>query len=55
MAVTGPFSISSMPKGAVVRILVGFVTFSFLFIPLTRFEVEPSLLKILASIYPPGT
>jgi hypothetical protein len=54
-AVTGPFNINSMPKGAVVGILAGFVMFSLLFIPLTRFEVEPSLLKILASIYPPGT
>ncbi len=54
-AVTGPFSINSIPKGAIVGILAGFVTFSLLFIPLTRFEVEPSLLKILASIYPPGT
>lgn len=54
-AVTGPFNITSIAKGAGVGVLAGFVTFSFLFIPLTRFELEPSLLRILASIYPPGT
>lgn len=54
-AVTGPFNITSMTRGAMVGVLAGFITFSLLFIPLTRFEVEPALLGILASIYPPGT
>jgi cytochrome bd-type quinol oxidase subunit 2 len=54
-AVAGPFNITSTARGALVGVLAGFVTFSLLFIPLTRFEVEPSLLGSLASIYPPGT
>jgi hypothetical protein len=51
----GPFNITGTAKGALVGALAGFITFSLLFIPLTRFEVEPSLLGILASIYPAGT
>ncbi|MGI0048092.1 MAG: hypothetical protein ACREAW_00995, partial [Nitrososphaera sp.] len=54
-AVAGPFNITSTGKGMMVGVLAGFVTFSLLFIPLTRFEVEPSLLGIIANIYPPGT
>jgi hypothetical protein len=54
-AVAGPFNITSIARGMMVGVLAGFVTFSLLFIPLTRFEVEPSLLGILESIYPPGT
>lgn len=53
--VVEPFNISGVVKGASTGVLAGFVTFSLLFIPLTRFEVEPSLVKILAGIYPPGT
>jgi hypothetical protein len=53
--VVGPFNITSMAKGTGVGIMAGFIAFSVLFVPLTRFEVEPSLVKILASIYPPGT
>ncbi|AIF83118.1 hypothetical protein NTE_01045 [Candidatus Nitrososphaera evergladensis SR1] len=53
--VVGPFNITSMAKGTGVGILAGFIAFSVLFVPLTRFEVEPSLVKVLASIYPPGT
>lgn len=53
--VVEPFNISGVAKGAGTGVLAGFLTFSLLFIPLTRFEVEPSLVKILASIYPPGT
>jgi hypothetical protein len=54
-AVAGPFNITSIARGIMVGVLAGFVTFSLLFIPLTRFEVEPSLLGILATISPPGT
>lgn len=54
-AVAGPFNITSTARGVIVGVLAGFITFSLLFIPLTRFEVEPSLVGILASIYPPGT
>lgn len=54
-AVAGPFNITSTARGVIVGVLAGFVTFSLLFIPLTRFEVEPSLFGILASIHPPGT
>ncbi|MEO9363689.1 MAG: hypothetical protein ABI348_07295 [Nitrososphaera sp.] len=53
--VVGPFNITGMAKGTGVGVLAGFIAFSVLFVPLTRFEVEPSLVKILASIYPPGT
>lgn len=53
--VVEPFNISGVAKGAGTGVLAGFVTFSLLFIPLTRFEVEPSLVRILASIYPAGT
>lgn len=54
-AVVGPFNITGMAKGTGVGILAGFIAFSVLFVPLTRFEVEPSLVRILAGIYPPGT
>lgn len=54
-AVVGPFNITSTARGTLVGVLAGFIAFSLLFIPLTRFEVEPSLMGILASIYPPGT
>jgi ABC-type multidrug transport system fused ATPase/permease subunit len=49
-AAIGPFNITSLPRGVVVGILVGFISFSLLFIPITRFEVEPALMGILADI-----
>jgi hypothetical protein len=49
-AAIGPFNITSLPKGVGVGILVGFISFSLLFIPITRFEVEPALMGILADI-----
>lgn len=54
-SVTGPFNITGIAKGAGVGVLAGFITFSLLFIPLTRFGVEPSLLRILSGIYPADT
>jgi ABC-type multidrug transport system fused ATPase/permease subunit len=49
-AAIGPFNITSLPRGVGVGILVGFISFSLLFIPITRFEVEPALMDILADI-----
>ena len=49
-AAIGPFNIRSLPRGVGVGILVGFISFSLLFIPITRFEVEPALMGILADI-----
>ena len=49
-AAIGPFNITSLPRGVGVGILVGFISFSLLFIPITRFEVEPALMGILADI-----
>lgn len=46
-AVIGPFSITSLTKDAGVGVLAGFISFSLLFIPITRFEVEPGLTGIL--------
>jgi ABC-type multidrug transport system fused ATPase/permease subunit len=49
-AAIGPFNITSLPRGVGVGILVGFISFSLLFIPITRFEVEPVLMGIVADI-----
>ncbi len=49
-AAIGPFNITSLPRGVGVGILVGFISFSLLFIPITRFEVEPALMGIVADI-----
>lgn len=46
-AAIGPFNITSLTKGAGVGVLAGFISFSLLFIPITRFEVEPALTGIL--------
>lgn len=46
-AAIGPFNITSAAKGTGVGILAGFISFSLLFIPITRFEVEPVLTGIL--------
>jgi cytochrome bd-type quinol oxidase subunit 2 len=54
-AIVGAFNITSLGKGTVVGILAGFISFSLLFIPITRFQVEQSLIGFLASIHPPGT
>jgi hypothetical protein len=52
-AVFEPFNIPNLRRGAGVGVLAGFLTFSALFIPITRFEIEPSLLGTLSRIYPP--
>jgi ABC-type multidrug transport system fused ATPase/permease subunit len=49
-AAIGPFNIMSLPRGVGVGILVGFISFSLLFIPITRFEVEHALMGIVADI-----
>jgi hypothetical protein len=54
-AVFEPFNIPNLRRGAGVGVLAGFLTFSALFIPITRFEIEPSLLGTLSRIYPPNT
>jgi cytochrome bd-type quinol oxidase subunit 2 len=54
-AIVGAFNITSLGKGTLVGILAGFISFSLLFIPITRFQVEQSLIRFLASIHPPGT
>ena len=54
-AVFEPFNIPNLRRGAGVGVLAGFLTFSALFIPITRFEIEPSLLGTLSRIYPPDT
>ncbi len=54
-AIVGAFNITSLGKGTLVGILAGFISFSLLFIPITRFQVEQSLIGFLASIHPPGT
>jgi hypothetical protein len=46
-AVIGPFNITSASKGTGVGVLAGFISFSLLFIPITRFEVQPALMGIL--------
>jgi cytochrome bd-type quinol oxidase subunit 2 len=53
-AIVGAFNITSLGKGTLVGILAGFISFSLLFIPITRFQVEQSLIGFLASIHPPG-
>ncbi len=54
-AIFEPFNIPNLRRGAGVGVLAGFLTFSVLFIPITRFEIEPSLLGALSRIYPPDT
>jgi cytochrome bd-type quinol oxidase subunit 2 len=54
-AIVGAFNITSLGKGTLIGILAGFISFSLLFIPITRFQVEQSLIRFLASIHPPGT
>jgi cytochrome bd-type quinol oxidase subunit 2 len=54
-AIVGAFNITSLGKGTLIGILAGFISFSLLFIPITRFQVEQSLIGFLASIHPPGT
>ena len=54
-AIFEPFNIPNLRRGAGVGVLAGFLTFSVLFIPITRFEIEPSLLGTLSRIYPPDT
>lgn len=54
-AVFEPFNIPNLRRGAGVGVLAGFLTFSALFIPITRFEIEPALLGTLSRIYPPNT
>jgi hypothetical protein len=54
-AVFEPFNIPNLRRGIGVGVLAGFLTFSALFIPITRFEIEPSLLGTLSRIYPPNT
>lgn len=54
-AIVGAFNITSLGKGTLIGILAGFISFSLLFIPITRFQVEQSLIRFLASISPPGT
>ena len=46
-AAIGPFNITDVKKGSVVGIMAGFISFSLLFIPITRFQVEPALTGIL--------
>ena len=46
-AAIGPFNITDVKKGSIVGILAGFISFSLLFIPITRFQVEPALAGIL--------
>ena len=52
-----PFNIDSIRKGIGVGVLAGFVSFSLLFIPITRFQVEPALTGILlnSGIIPSST
>jgi hypothetical protein len=54
-AIFEPFNLPNLRRGAGVGVLAGFLTFSVLFIPITRFEIEPSLLGTLSRIYPPDT
>ena len=54
-AIVGAFNITSLGKGTLIGILAGFISFSLLFIPITRFQVEQSLIRFLASIHPPET
>lgn len=54
-ALGGAFDITSLSKGTVLGILAGFASFSLLFIPITRFGVQDSLMGFLSTIYPPGT
>jgi hypothetical protein len=55
-AVVGVFDITSVRKGTVMGLLAGFASFSVLFIPITRFGVEASIVGFLGTnIYPPGT
>jgi hypothetical protein len=54
-AIFEPFNIPNLRRGAGVGVLAGFLTFSVLFIPITRFEIEPSLLGALSRIYPANT
>jgi hypothetical protein len=42
-AAIGPFNITDVRKGFVIGVLAGFISFSLLFIPITRFQVEPAL------------
>jgi fluoride ion exporter CrcB/FEX len=51
-AVFEPFNIPNLRRGAGVGVLAGFLTFSALFIPITRFEIEPSLLGTLKYLSP---
>lgn len=46
-AAIGPFNITDVRKGFVIGVLAGFISFSLLFIPITRFQVEPALTGIL--------
>jgi hypothetical protein len=46
-AAIGPFNVRDVKKGLLVGILAGFISFSLLFIPITRFQVEPVLAGIL--------
>ena len=46
-AAIGPFNITDVKKGLLVGIIAGFISFSLLFIPITRFEVQPALTGIL--------
>jgi hypothetical protein len=46
-AAIGPFNVTDVKKGLLVGILAGFISFSLLFIPITRFQVEPALVGIL--------
>lgn len=55
-SVVGVFDIASIRKGAVMGVLAGFASFSLVFIPITRFGVQNSLVSFLATnIYPAGT
>ena len=46
-AAIGPFNITDVKKGSIVGVMAGFISFSLLFIPITRFQVEPALTGIL--------
>ena len=46
-AAIGPFNITDVKKGVTVGALAGFISFFLLFIPITRFQVEPALMGIL--------
>lgn len=49
-AVIEPFNITSTGRGVAIGVLAGFLSFSILFIPITRFQVEPTLIRILPEI-----